>query len=662
MQRDTTGTSGVRSCLVALVLAYLAACGGGGGGGGGGSSPPTVTGNGFASESGPGDTDEYFPSAAGNRWTLDYTATDNGVQTAGQLTVTVTGTRNVLGRTASVVNQVDSAGGIGSRENYYHASGGGITYLGTNDPDDIITPQIVPYVQLLFPAGTGTVSSLTGSNLPIGPDPNGGAITLDMTQQIVNTGFEDVEVVAGSFAGALKQTTTITGVARSQAANVTIPVSGTETRWFVPHVGLVKETTSSTVDMQTSTSTAELKGYVVNGVPRALGTEFTAVGGLSPGDGHVPVPGGRPAVATDGTNFMVLARRANGTSPSYVTDWLATLVRLNGTVEAGTAISAPTPAASVFSAERAALAFDGTNYLVVHENDNYFASTGKHPSLIAQRISQSGAKVGGASEVASPGTNSPALAFDGTNYLLAYSRSDDYGGFGRLMGVLVSASNGQATGTEFPISAALGYQSNPAVAFDGGNYLVVWEQQAWDTQAAGLYAARVTPAGSVLDGGGFAVADGKAAQASVVFDGANFVVAWLAFEPDNLHSNVRTMRVSGAGQLLDGTAASGGFAVTMGAGNTLALPTLAVFNGNVLAAWNGDCSLRCGIYGARLVTPANPSLPITVAGIRGFTFTAGGPYPRLAALTAGALLTWLEPFNPNSAGAVKALPVFPFGP
>ena len=569
----------------------------------------------------------------------------------------------MLGKNAAVVNQVDSADGLGSRENYYYLSAGGITYVGTNDPADLITPQIVPYVQLRFPASTGSVSSLTATNLVIGQDPEAGAITLDMTQQIVNTGFEDVEVVAGSFPGALKQTTTISGLARSQAADLTVPVSGTETRWFVPHVGLVKETTSSTVDTQTSTSNAELKGYVVNGIPRGLGVQFSAVGGLSAGDGHGPVPIGRPAVGTDNTSFMVVARRASGTAPSYVTDWLATPVQLGGAVAASTPISPAAPAASILVAERAAVAFDGVNYLVVYEKDNNFALTGNHPSLMAQRISPGGVPVGGASEVASPGTNSPALAFDGTNFLLVYSRSDSYEGFGQLMGVFVSPSTGQTTGAEFPIAAAQGYQSNPAIAFGDTRYLVVWEQATWLSQAAGVYAARITTAGSVLDAGGVAVANGAAVQPAVVFAGVHFVVAWLAKQPDNLHSNLQATRVSGAGQLLDGTPAGGGFPVTAGANNVMGLPTLALIDGQVLAAWSGDCSLGCGLYGARLVAAADPVMPLRVAGPPGFRFAAGGPYPRLAAVPAGALLLWLDKaFDFGSPKAVGALPVFPFGP
>jgi hypothetical protein len=653
-----------RLFLWAVLSVLLAACGGGGGGDPQPTPPPpppppSVIGNGFASETGPGDTGDYFPNAIGNRWMLDYTETETAVQPInGELSVSVVGVTTIAGKTASVLRQVNSAGGIGSSDHYYYISGGGITYLGNNDPADVLTAQTVPYVRLRFPVATGNVSSLTATNLVVGSDGNGNPLTLDMTQQITNTGFEDVNVIAGAFPGALKQTTTITGVVKSQASNTTVGVSGTETRWFVPHVGVVKETTSTTIDTQTLTTNAEVKGYVINGVARGLGSPFTAVSGLSPGDGNPNPPRGRPAVGTDGTTFMLITRRASGVSPAYTTEWLATRVRLNGTADPSTPISPATAVANPLSAERAAIAFDGTNYLVVYEKDNNFASTGNHPSLIAQRLSAAGALVGTASEVASPGTNSPALAFDGTNYLLVYSRSNAYGDFGQLMGVFVSPATGQA-GAEFPITAQ-GYQLNPALAFDGTNYLVVWDQWAWLAQAPGVYAAQVTKLNGTVTSA-FAVSATSIPSLEhlpvVLFDGAHHVVLWRSFQPDNLHANLKAMRVSISGQLIDGA----GFAVTTGSNNIIGLLTLASVGGNVFAAWNGDCSLGCGIYGARVSTPANAATPMSVIGTPGFKITAGGPFPRLAATPAGALLTWLDGIAAPVI-AVSAMPIFPFGP
>jgi hypothetical protein len=93
------------------------------------------------------------------------------------------------------------------------SSPGGVTYLGTNDPGDSVTPLLVPYVQLPFPVLTGPVSSITGANLPINVGTPATTANLNVTQTIVNVGFEAVNVPAGSFPNALKQVSTVNGTA-----------------------------------------------------------------------------------------------------------------------------------------------------------------------------------------------------------------------------------------------------------------------------------------------------------------------------------------------------------------------------------------------------------------------------------------------------------------
>ena len=81
---------------------------------------------------------------------------------------------------------------VGTLEEYYGISQGGITYLGNNDAEDTITPQLLPYVQLLFPVNLGTMSTVTGTNLPFGTDGSGNPVTLNVTQRIQNTAFEPI--------------------------------------------------------------------------------------------------------------------------------------------------------------------------------------------------------------------------------------------------------------------------------------------------------------------------------------------------------------------------------------------------------------------------------------------------------------------------------------
>jgi hypothetical protein len=74
---------------------------------------------------------------------------------------------------------------------------------------------------------------------------------------------------------------------------------------------------------------------------------------------------------------------------------------------------------------------------------------------------------------------------------------------------------------------ALDNQSQPAVAFDGTNYLVVWSDSG-SAGACSIYGARVTPEGKVLDPVGFVVSPAtlNPFRPAVAFDGTNFLVVW----------------------------------------------------------------------------------------------------------------------------------------
>ena len=92
----------------------------------------------------------------------------------------------------------------------------------------------------------------------------------------------------------------------------------------------------------------------------------------------------------------------------------------------------------------------------------------------------------------------------------------------------------------------------PAVAFDGSNFLVVW-QDFRSHKHYDIYAARVSPEGKVLDAGGFVVAAQACNQArpKVAFAGGNFVVAWVDARVYPVYG-IYAARVSPEGKVIDG--------------------------------------------------------------------------------------------------------------
>ena len=60
----------------------------------------------------------------------------------------------------------------------------------------------------------------------------------------------------------------------------------------------------------------------------------------------------------------------------------------------------------------------------------------------------------------------------------------------------------------FPVSTAPETQDQAALAFDGTNYLVVWQDYRISSQQDDVFGARVSPAGQVLDPSGISLLRG----------------------------------------------------------------------------------------------------------------------------------------------------------
>jgi hypothetical protein len=299
-----------------------------------------------------------------------------------------------------------------------------------------------------------------------------------------------------------------------------------------------------------------------------------------------------PAIAFDGTNYLVAWMDDRlGTHTSY--EIYAARVSPGGVVldPNGIFISAPlSPSGAI---ERPALAFDGTNYLIVWRDDR------SEPSDIY------GARVSPAGVVLDPGgipiagdavwADWPAVAFDGTNYLVVWGGLAD----SDIHGARVSPGGVVLDPSAIPISTAPDLQYAPAIAFDGTNYLAAWAD--FRTHCCDVYGARVSSGGAVLDPSGIPISTGANLEntfPALAFDGTNYLVAWNDNRSDPAGRDIYGARMSPAGTVLDPS----GIPISVAA-SYQEFPALAFDGANYFVAW-GDWRLNpnADIYGARMST------------------------------------------------------------
>jgi len=241
------------------------------------------------------------------------------------------------------------------------------------------------------------------------------------------------------------------------------------------------------------------------------------------------------------------------------------------------------------------MACDGTNYL---------AGLMSGGNVCGQLVAPTGASIGPLVTVGtSPGLVLPAAAvtFGRTNYLIVWSDASVSSGVD-MFGQFIS-QGGAKVGSAFPLLASQGthwFQVLSTVAFDGNNFLVVWQ----DTGNNYLYGQLVTQ-GGVLAGGEFVIssqvnldASGPTVYAAAAFGKTNYLVAWVVDDPADQGASIYGAPVATTGS------AGSPFQINQLTANG-STPALAFDGTNFLAAWTwgtnpqANWSLR-----GRLVSPA----------------------------------------------------------
>lgn len=118
----------------------------------------------------------------------------------------------------------------------------------------------------------------------------------------------------------------------------------------------------------------------------------------------------------------------------------------------------------------------------------------------------------------------PAVAWDGEDFLVVWSARR--AGATDLFGARVAPNGDVIDRTPRTISSSPGNQTHPSVAWGRDQFLVVWEDDR--SGVSRIFGAHVTPRGEILEPNGFPVSRSRHAQSAPVagWTGSRYVVVW----------------------------------------------------------------------------------------------------------------------------------------
>lgn len=244
---------------------------------------------------------------------------------------------------------------------------------------------------------------------------------------------------------------------------------------------------------------------------------------------------------------------------------------------------------------------------------------------------------------------SPAVACNGTDFLLVWE--DARNGTTDVFGARVAASTGTVLDASgISIASGAGNQIEPSVASNGQGFLVGWTE----TQAGSLLdimASRIDGAGAVLDPTGIDVSDaiGTQQRSSVASDGVNYFIAWQDFR-EALDFDIYGTLVDGATGVVEATF---GRRISEAEGDQIEVSVAS--NGNAyMLAWEdhrdgATSDIYGGVvnqFGSLIVVPGFP-LNVNANGFPIATAVEDQKSPEIAAFNSNYLLVWLDDRNGN---------------
>lgn len=228
----------------------------------------------------------------------------------------------------------------------------------------------------------------------------------------------------------------------------------------------------------------------------------------------------------------------------------------------------------------------------------------------------------------------PAVAFGGNVYLAVWQAGRNENA--KIVGVRISPAGTLLDAAPFVVSDAADTRSRATLAFGDGVFLVAWNDlrngSDWD-----VYAARVSPSNGLLDADGILVAGGPLNQRdpAVAYDGEHFQLLWehqltvTRIEASNLKrgtAHIYGGRVSPSGVRLDGDGALIAAPVPETfTSPTIVSPGLVAAGGGRLLAGARSGSNRMAFWNMQTgVVLGNPVAADSSSVLSGPRFAAGG--------------------------------------
>jgi hypothetical protein len=357
----------------------------------------------------------------------------------------------------------------------------------------------------------------------------------------------------------------------------------------------------------------------------------------------------RPAVASNGSNYLVVWQDYRNTANNGV-DIYGVRVGISGGV---LDLSAIPISAAGGDQILPAVAASGTGYMVVWQDYRNSAVSGAD---IYGTLVTSGGTVVNASGIPISTANTdqlfPAVIGNGTDYFVAWQDGRNLANSGfDIYGTRVTGAGVVQDASGLALTQAAGAQYSPALAFNGTDYLVAWsDERNLGTSGVDIYGTRLTPAGTVLDPGGIPITQAAGDQVSPAVASASggFLVVW----EDGRNSattldDIYGARLNGAGVVLD----PGGIPIAV-APDFQALPAAASTRTNYLVVWQdarNSATSGIDIYGARVMTDGTVQDP---AGLALNTGASDQQSPKLASGSLEVLLLVAQSLENGARRAV----------